>query len=199
MFRRQECPRSITMSPICPSLVGLGLALAICTPSPSVAQAEAHELPSAVFQLVKAVVEEETRSARETVVYVDPKPIIVRHTREFPASDDYLDGSAEWFSALTAAARKAGSPMTTAFPVIESCTGYLVPPQFRETAGCPENQERILIFGFPEQEQTKKWRLPMISIDYSSGGRAVHSMDVYIVRSGAEWMVERKIIRVVFD
>ncbi len=81
----------------------------------SAAQVHSHDASLLVAPLVEAVLTEEMGVPNRTV-YVDPRPIHVRHAADFPGGRDYEDVDEEWVAALAAAVQTAGTDTRTTFP-----------------------------------------------------------------------------------
>lgn len=103
---------------------------------------------------------------------VDPRPVRLGGSVSeplFPNAGSYLEADSSLVAARSAAVRELGLRPGRLLPLRENCTGFLVPPQVKETSGCPEKSREHLVLG-QLQQKDGRWRMPVIESSCSPTG-----------------------------
>lgn len=136
-----------------------------------------------------AAVRHVTKDAGFTAV--DPRPVRVRGSLShslFPGAGSYLEVDSSLVAARTERVRGLGFQPERLLPLRENCTGFLVPPQVKETRGCPKESQDHLVLG-QLQQKDGRWQMPVIEFSYNPTGLAWTRYDVELeLREGA-WTV----------
>lgn len=118
-----------------------------------------------------------------------------------PDSSSYLNVSLSDREARLTGVGELGIATGSAFPLIEHCDGYVVPPGVKDVSGCPSEPVTHVAFSPVRRMDgvSELWESRKILISYGPSGRSVTTYRVLLSGADDEWQWLRDGVLVVFD